>query len=114
MLAKPATQGIKFYRMVMYPVYNVIGLTGVNSICKLQPSCSHFGEKALHEHGFCKAVFMTSAQIYRCGRAQSGDNPVPAAPYSLTQEEKVEAAKTLSLVAAISVACFWGMRKMFR
>lgn len=114
MLERSAVRGIKLYRKLMYPVYNLTGLTGANSICKLQPSCSHFGEQALHEHGLGKAFVMTAGRIYECGLARSGVSPVPAAPHSLTQEEKLNAVKTLAAIAAVSAVCYYGMQRKFR
>lgn len=73
------------YRAIAYPVYRLLGL---DQICKLRPSCSHFAEEAFSRHGFIKTCVMVAARLYRCGRTMQGENPVPDAPYVLSAQEK--------------------------
>jgi putative component of membrane protein insertase Oxa1/YidC/SpoIIIJ protein YidD len=107
LLDKLAVAGILAYRGSMYPVYRTLRLTGQHSVCKLHPSCSHYGEQAVRAHGLRKAFVMTSARLKRCGRTDRVDDPVPAPPYLPTRVEQVEAGKALVILIAVVVAGVW-------
>lgn len=104
---KLAVAAILAYRRAMYPVYRSLRLTGPHSVCKLHPSCSHYGEQAVRVHGLCKAFVMTSARLRRCGLTDRIADPVPAPPYFPTRVEQVEAGKTLAIVSAAMVTGVW-------
>ena len=102
--ARLAGGAILGYRATMYPVYRILRLTGQHSVCKLHPSCSHYGEEAVRVHGLGKALVLTSARLRRCGRTDRIDDPVPVAPCSPSRAEWVAAGWTLGMVSVAMVA----------
>lgn len=102
--AKLAVAFIHLYRGTAYPVYRLIGFTGQRSICKLQPSCSHYGEEAVLKHGLGTAIVITAARLMWCDRLESAHDPVPDPPYSPTLEEWVAAGQMLALSGVVMLA----------
>ncbi len=49
---------IRVYRYLLSP--------WVGNQCRFHPSCSHYGEQAIQQHGLIKGSFLTVWRILRC------------------------------------------------
>jgi putative membrane protein insertion efficiency factor len=48
------------YRLALKP------LAGRFIHCRFQPTCSHYSEEAMLEHGFPKGLWLTTSRLFRC------------------------------------------------
>ncbi len=61
---------IKLYRLVLSP--------WIGNQCRFYPSCSHYAEEAIHNHGALKGGFLTLRRLGRCHPwHEGGCDPVP-------------------------------------
>ncbi len=68
-----ARLGIALIRLYQVSLGHLIG-----GQCRFQPSCSHYGLRALELHGACRGTWLTAARIARCQPwGGSGFDPVP-------------------------------------
>jgi putative membrane protein insertion efficiency factor len=56
-----ARLGIALIRLYQVSLGHLIG-----GQCRFQPSCSHYGLRALELHGACRGTWLTAARIARC------------------------------------------------
>lgn len=46
--------------------------------CRFEPSCSHYAQEAIDQHGVIKGVMLSCKRIGRCGPwCEGGYDPVP-------------------------------------
>jgi len=61
---------IRFYRMAISP--------WLPPACRFEPTCSHFAEDALKEHGAFRGSWLTLCRLCKCHPwGASGYDPVP-------------------------------------
>jgi putative membrane protein insertion efficiency factor len=61
---------VRTYQLILSPV--------LGSQCRYFPSCSHYCQEALHEHGIGKGLLLTIKRILRCHPGcKGGFDPVP-------------------------------------
>ena len=61
---------VRTYQLVISPV--------LGAHCRFYPSCSHYCQEALIEHGVFKGLFLTTKRICRCHPGHPGGfDPVP-------------------------------------
>ncbi len=61
---------IRFYRFFLSP--------WLGNQCRFEPSCSHYAETALIQHGAFKGIYLTVLRIFRCNPWHKGGfDPVP-------------------------------------
>ncbi|MDO4435830.1 MAG: membrane protein insertion efficiency factor YidD [Cardiobacteriaceae bacterium] len=66
---------IKLYRLILSPY--------MGQQCRFYPSCSHYGEEAIREHGALYGSWLTLKRIARCNPCcEGGFDPVPPRPQS--------------------------------
>ncbi len=59
-------------------VYRVILSGSLGGQCRFSPTCSHYAEDAIREHGATKGSLMAAWRIARCGPfTDGGFDPVP-------------------------------------
>jgi putative membrane protein insertion efficiency factor len=73
------TNPLKMLFVILIRSYQVIFSSQDGSTCQFRPSCSHFGAKAIKEHGPIQGLFMTSDRLLRC-------NPFTYGLYPLTKD----------------------------
>jgi uncharacterized protein len=57
----------------------------IGNQCRFYPSCSHYTEEAINEHGFVKGSFLGLRRILKCHPwHQGGLDPVPTATKTKT------------------------------
>ncbi|MEM7481196.1 MAG: membrane protein insertion efficiency factor YidD [Acidobacteriota bacterium] len=56
------TGGISFYQQFLSPVVSRLGTR-----CRFHPTCSRYGEMAIHQHGALLGTAMTARRLVRCG-----------------------------------------------
>lgn len=60
---------IRLYRITLSPF--------VGQHCRFEPSCSHYAEDAIHEHGPIKGFLLTTHRLCRCHPwCEGGYDPV--------------------------------------
>ncbi|RPJ84564.1 MAG: membrane protein insertion efficiency factor YidD [Acidobacteria bacterium] len=62
MSAWAALQGVHLYQRFAAPA---LLRTGVR--CRFQPTCSHYAEASLRQHGFLGGTWRTARRLARCG-----------------------------------------------
>ncbi|MBM4110991.1 MAG: membrane protein insertion efficiency factor YidD [Phycisphaerae bacterium] len=76
MSARPsvlARVGIALIRLYQRSLGHLLG-----GQCRFEPSCSHYGVRALELHGACRGSWLTACRIARCHPwGSSGFDPVP-------------------------------------
>ena len=61
---------IRLYRKTLSPF--------IGQQCRFEPSCSHYGEEAIENHGALRGSLLTVWRILRCGPwSKGGYDPVP-------------------------------------
>jgi len=61
---------LRFYRYVISPL--------MGPHCRFEPSCSHYAEEALLQHGFLKGTLLTLKRLGKCHPwHEGGYDPVP-------------------------------------
>lgn len=61
---------VRFYQLFISPV--------LGNNCRFYPSCSHYCQDALHEHGPLTGSYLTLKRILRCHPGHPGGfDPVP-------------------------------------
>lgn len=61
---------VRAYQLIISPV--------LGPRCRFYPSCSHYCQEALHEHGIGKGLILTTKRIFRCHPGHPGGfDPVP-------------------------------------
>lgn len=75
---------IRLYRLCISP------LLGQN--CRFYPSCSHYAEQAIEQHGLCKGSYLSARRLGRCHPFNAGGyDPVPE-PHSDTLQKAPQQA----------------------
>lgn len=70
LMRRLATSLIRLYRLCISP------FLGQN--CRFYPSCSHYAEEAISQHGLGKGVFFSAKRLARCHPFNPGGyDPVP-------------------------------------
>lgn len=68
------------YQRTLSPALVVIS---PNSGCRFAPSCSHYAQIALREHGFLGGIGLTVVRLAKCGPWHAGgEDPVPPRKFS--------------------------------
>jgi putative membrane protein insertion efficiency factor len=68
-------QLIRVYRLVAAPLKAMVGVQGC---CRFTPSCSHYAEQALCEHGLSRGLGLSARRLLRCHPwGGMGPDPVP-------------------------------------
>lgn len=63
-------KAIHLYRLILSP--------WIGNQCRFYPSCSHYSEEALIEHGFIKGAYLTVRRLLKCHPWHAGGlDPVP-------------------------------------
>ena len=69
------------FRMILIGLIHVYRFTLSGSLggqCRFSPTCSHYAEDAIREHGAIKGSLMAAWRIARCGPFTGGGyDPVP-------------------------------------
>lgn len=66
---------LRFYQLFISPM--------LGSSCRFYPSCSHYSQDALIEHGIIKGCYLTVHRICRCHPGTPGGfDPVPPKHHS--------------------------------
>ena len=61
---------IRLYRKTLSPF--------IGQQCRFEPTCSHYGEEAIAQHGALRGTILTVWRILRCGPwSKGGYDPVP-------------------------------------
>lgn len=61
---------VRAYQLILSPI--------LGSNCRFYPSCSHYCQEALLEHGIFKGLFLTLKRVGRCHPGSAGGfDPVP-------------------------------------
>lgn len=61
---------VRLYQLLLSPV--------LGSHCRFYPSCSHYCQDALHEHGIKTGLYLSIKRILRCHPGYPGGfDPVP-------------------------------------
>lgn len=61
---------VRAYQLIISPI--------LGPRCRFYPSCSHYCQEALHEHGISKGLILTIKRIFRCHPGHPGGfDPVP-------------------------------------
>ncbi|MCJ7575814.1 MAG: membrane protein insertion efficiency factor YidD [Dehalococcoidia bacterium] len=48
------------------------------SVCRFQPTCSHYGAEAIKKYGFVRGSWLAAKRIGRCNPfSEGGYDPVP-------------------------------------
>lgn len=70
LIRRLATAFIRLYRLCISP------FLGQN--CRFYPSCSHYAEEAISQHGLGKGVYLSARRLGRCHPFNPGGyDPVP-------------------------------------
>ena len=73
MLRALAIAMLRAYRLALSPLISAAGVR-----CRHWPSCSRYGEDAIHRHGLWAGGWMTLARLARCRPfGSSGYDPAP-------------------------------------
>jgi putative membrane protein insertion efficiency factor len=66
---------LRAYRVIFAPVKVTLGLQGC---CRFEPSCSHYMEEAVCQHGVCRGTLLGARRLLRCHPfGAHGFDPVP-------------------------------------
>lgn len=67
--------GIHLYQATLSPLYARVGAQ-----CRFKPTCSHYGEAVVREHGAMKGGWIAFKRILRCGpwTPLGTEDPVPS------------------------------------
>ena len=69
---------MKLLAIVAIRVYRVTLSPFLWSSCRYAPTCSHYGEEALHKHGALRGGWLTIWRLFRCNPfGRGGYDPVP-------------------------------------
>jgi len=61
---------LRIYRFAFSPLFG--------NVCRFEPSCSRYGEEALHRHGVARGSWLTVRRVLRCHPFHPGGlDPVP-------------------------------------
>jgi putative membrane protein insertion efficiency factor len=64
--------------ILLIKVYRLLFSTYLGGHCRFYPSCSHYAEEALREHGIFFGMYLTIKRLLRCHPWCSGGiDPVP-------------------------------------
>jgi putative membrane protein insertion efficiency factor len=64
MISKIAIKFIHCYRYLLSP--------WIGNQCRFYPTCSHYAEQALEQHGFLKGFYLTVRRLLKCHPWHSG------------------------------------------
>ncbi len=72
---------MRLYRGLLAPMLKWIATGNPRgALCRFQPTCSHYCEEALCQHGFLKGLGLTVRRLLRCHPwGGQGYDPVPPA-----------------------------------
>ena len=80
------------YQRTLSPALVVIS---PNSGCRFAPSCSHYAQIALREHGLFGGVGLTLVRLAKCGPWHAGgEDPVPPRKFSCVKVAKSNFAES--------------------
>ncbi len=69
---------IKFIRGYRYLLSPILGHN-----CRFYPSCSHYAEEAIAEHGIAKGIYLAARRLLKCHPwHEGGIDPVPSNNHS--------------------------------
>ncbi|MCP4648928.1 MAG: membrane protein insertion efficiency factor YidD [PVC group bacterium] len=67
--------------LVLIKIYQYTLSAYIGNQCRYYPSCSHYAEDALKEHGLISGLVMATKRIFRCHPWHDGGfDPVPMRP----------------------------------
>lgn len=80
------------YQRTLSPALVVIS---PNSGCRFAPTCSHYAQTALQEHGLLGGLGLTMVRLAKCGPWHpGGEDPVPARKFSCVKVTKSNFAES--------------------
>lgn len=68
----PESQGPALWSIVVLRGYRAITPRKIRNRCVFDPSCSHYSEMAIREHGVIKGVGLTFGRLRRCKSGNGG------------------------------------------
>ena len=70
----PLPESNRFKRWVVFLLrkYREIAPLSVRARCVFEPSCSHYSELAVRQHGIVKGIFLTFNRLNRCKSGNGG------------------------------------------
>ena len=79
------------YQRTLSPAMVVVS---PNSGCRFAPTCSHYAQIALQEHGLLGGLGLTVVRLAKCGPWHpGGEDPVPARKFSCVKVAKATPAE---------------------
>jgi len=64
--------------IVLIQLYRLLAAAFPGSHCRFYPSCSHYAEEALQQHGALKGAWLAARRLLRCHPWHAGGvDPVP-------------------------------------
>ena len=83
---------IRIYQRTLSPALVVINPNGG---CRFAPTCSHYAQIALQEHGLLGGVGLTFVRLAKCGPWHpGGDDPVPPRKFTCVKVDKTSLAES--------------------
>lgn len=80
------------YQRTLSPALVVIN---PNAGCRFAPTCSHYAQIALQEHGLLGGLGLTVVRLAKCGPWHpGGEDPVPARKFSCVKVAKATPAES--------------------
>jgi uncharacterized protein len=68
---------VRALRVLLVPFVSMVSLTP--RVCRYEPTCAHYAEQAIREHGPLRGPFLAARRLLRCHPwSRGGYDPVPA------------------------------------
>ncbi|WP_088134671.1 membrane protein insertion efficiency factor YidD [Vibrio gazogenes] len=71
-LPLPTKKGLKRWAILFLRKYRIIAPASLRARCVFEPSCSHYSELAIRQHGVLKGLFLTIKRLNRCKSGNGG------------------------------------------
>lgn len=64
---------------LIFHLYRLLLGPFIGDVCRFYPTCSHYSEEAIYEHGFLKGCLLTLKRLLKCHPFHKGGyDPVPS------------------------------------